>query len=413
MTSILVLYMSQALFLPGRMEGIAGFASLRGGLESLFGPLSTLALASQVYGLYTGFIYFTPVLGGWLADRFIGRRRAVMLGAALMSIGHVAMAFDVSFLPALALLIVGCGLLKGNISTQVGALYQAGDAVGRTRGFAIFSMGINAGAIAGPLLIGYLAVRYGWHVAFGIAGILMLIGLGTYIAGYQLLPDDRVSRNFGTPHPPLGPRDWKAIAGLLVVMAITVFQSIAYYQNSNIGLVWIDNFVDLRIGGFHVPVAWFNSIDAASSVVFVPPLFALWRWQALRGRDRGELARIGDGAWVTAAANALLAWACRGGGRVSVIYPIIYNVLLGIGFLYYWPTLLALVSRVAPARVQATLMGTAFLSLFMANVLIGWVGGFYERMPASEFWSLQSGIAAAGGLLAMLLRPRLLRALTR
>ena len=135
MTALLVLYMSQALFTPAHIGHVAGFAAFRAGLEAVFGKMSTVALASQIYGLYTGFVYFTPVFGGWIADRFIGRRNAVMLGAILMSAGHIAMAFDASFLLALVLLIVGCGLLKGNISTQVGELYAEDDAAGRTRGF--------------------------------------------------------------------------------------------------------------------------------------------------------------------------------------------------------------------------------------------------------------------------------------
>src|SRR5476649_2113592 len=113
MTAILVLYMSKALLLPGRIEHVAGFVTFRTILEGVFGPMSTLALTSQIYGLYTGFVYFTPVFGGFIADRFIGRRNAVVLGALLMSAGHIAMAFDVSFLFALLLLITGCGLLKG------------------------------------------------------------------------------------------------------------------------------------------------------------------------------------------------------------------------------------------------------------------------------------------------------------
>src|SRR6185312_11425031 len=160
MTALLVLYMTQALFMPGHVENIAGFATFRAGLESVFGPLSTLALASQIYGLYTGFVYFTPVFGGLIADRWLGRRKAVMLGAVLMSGGHIAMAFDQSFLLALFLLIVGCGLLKGNISTQVGQLYAEDDGPGRTRGYSIFSMGINVGATLGPLICGLLAQIY-------------------------------------------------------------------------------------------------------------------------------------------------------------------------------------------------------------------------------------------------------------
>ena len=127
MTALLVLYMVNQLLLPGHVEHVVGFAAFRGALEGVFGPLSTQALASQIFGLYAGFVYFTPVLGGWVADRWIGQRNAVVLGALSMSGGHVAMAFDQSFLLALLLLVLGSGLLKGNISAQVGGLYPPDD----------------------------------------------------------------------------------------------------------------------------------------------------------------------------------------------------------------------------------------------------------------------------------------------
>jgi POT family proton-dependent oligopeptide transporter len=285
MTALLALYMTKALLLPGRVEHIAGFAGFRTGLETLFGPMSNLALASQILGLYTAFIYFTPVLGGLIADRLTGRRAAVVLGAVLMSAGHIAMAFDASFLLALALLIVGCGLLKGNISTQVGQLYPEDDGEGRTRGFAIFSMGINAGAVAGPLLCGLMAQLYGWHVGFGLAGMLMLIGLVTYLIGLRHLPPEQPRAARRAESEKLGAREWRIITALGMIAFITVFQSIAYYQNTNINLVWIDDNVNLTLFGFHVPVAWFSSIDPFASILFVPPLFAFWRWQAGRGRD--------------------------------------------------------------------------------------------------------------------------------
>ena len=128
------------------------------------------------------------MLGGWIADRWIGQRNAVVLGALSMSGGHLAMAFDQSFLLALLLLVVGSGLLKGNISAQVGGSTRASDEARRTRGFAIFSTAINFGAVAGPLLCGFLGERYGWHVGFGAAAFFMLGGLATYLSGYRHLP---------------------------------------------------------------------------------------------------------------------------------------------------------------------------------------------------------------------------------
>ncbi len=404
MTALLVLYMSQALFTPAHIGQIAGFAAFRAMLESVFGRMSTLALASQVYGLYTGFVYFTPVFGGWIADRFIGRRNAVMLGAVLMSAGHVAMAFDASFLLALSLLITGCGLLKGNISTQVGELYDEDDAAGRTRGFAIFSMAINVGAVAGPLVCGLLAQIYGWHAGFGLAGVLMLLGLATYIAGFRHLPEP--TRKVRTRAAAAGQGELRIVVALFIVMAITVFQSIAFYQNSNIGLVWVDQYVDRGVLGFHIPQAWFVAINSFVSFVAVPPLFALWRWQARHGGEPDEMGKIAIGGWITVAANLVQVAGCFTGARVSVFFPVLYNVLLGVGFLYYWPTLLALVSGAAPPRIKATMMGCVFLTLFVSNMTIGRLGTLYEAMGPAEFWAMNAAIAAAGGALAMLLaRP--------
>jgi len=405
MTAILVLYMTQALLLPGHVEHIAGFEPYRRFL-GLLGATSPLQIASQTFGLYTALIYFTPVLGGLVADRWLGPRRAVMLGAVVMSVGHIAMAFDVSFLLAMLLLIVGCGLLKGNISTQVGELYAQSDDEGRTRAFNIFSMGINFGAVTGPLLVGLLAQLYGWHAGFGLAGILMLTALVTYIAGFRHFPAERPRARDREVHAPLTRRQWLTVMALVIAAMLTTFQSIAYYQNTNMNLVWIDKFVDLDVLGFHVPVAWFNSVDPLISIVGVPFLLGLWRWQGARGGAPGALAKIGIGGMIAAAANLLLVVGCVIGGSISLLYPLVYDILLGIAFLYYWPTVLALISQTAPIQVRATLMGASFLSLSLGDFFVGWLGGFYEQMSPAEFWAMHAGIAATGGILAfILIRP--------
>jgi POT family proton-dependent oligopeptide transporter len=411
MTSILVLYMTQTLFMPGHIDKIVGFQAFRAALTAVFGPMNTVALASEVYGLYTGFMYFTPVLGGLIADRWIGRRSAVMLGALLMSAGHLAMAFDASFLLAMGLLIVGCGLLKGNISAQVGALYPDHDTEGRTRGFAVFSIGINVGAVAGPLACGLLAQLYGWHIGFGLAGVLMLIGLVTYAVGYKHLPEAAKRAKARADHPPLDAKQWRIVIALIGVMALTVFQSVIYYQNGDIALVWIDQAVNLDLLGFRIPTAWFNSIDPLISIVSVPALFALWRWQAKRGSEPADIGKIAMGAAISAAANLLLVIASLMSKHASVLFPIGYDVLLGVGFLYYWPPLLALVSQTAPPRVNSTLMGTVFLSLFVSYMLIGWIGGFYERLGPALFWGLQVVIGGVGVVLTLALQRPLERTL--
>src|SRR5207245_11534123 len=185
----------------------------------------------QLFRLDPGFVYFTTLVGGMIADRWIGQRNAVVIGALSMSGGHIAMAFDQTFLIALLLLVIGSGFLKGNISAQVGALYPPQDEARRTRGFVIFSTGINIGAVAGPLLCGLLAQVYGWHYGFGVAAIFMLLGLATYLYGYRYLPASVARRKFeGTRLTAAGRR---IVYALIVVILITVFQSTAYYHLYN------------------------------------------------------------------------------------------------------------------------------------------------------------------------------------
>jgi proton-dependent oligopeptide transporter, POT family len=411
MTALLALYMVNELLLPGHVEQIAGFAGFRAAVESVVGPLSTQALAAQIFGLYSGFVYFTPLLGGMIADRWIGQRNGVVIGALCMSAGHIAMSFDRAFLGALLALVVGSGFLKGNISVQVGAVYPPEDETRRTRGFIIFSTAINIGSVAGPLVCGLIAQVYGWHAGFGVAAIFMLVGLATYLYGYRYLPARVERRTFETAR--VATTERRTVYALIAVMIVSIFQSIAYSQIFNVNPIWIQQHVALDVGGLRIPVPWYQSISSISSILAVPLLFWIWRQQALRGGEPNELAKIGTGAWIAAASNLILVAAsvAAGGAPVHPIWPIVYSAGLGISFMYYWPTLLALVSRAAPARMNATLMGLTFMSLFVANNLVGWIGGFYEKMSPAQFWAMHAAIATGGGLLIALIGRRLGRIL--
>ncbi len=411
MTALVVLYMVNQLLLPGHVENIAGFAAFRAVLEGAFGPMSTQALASLIFGFYGGFVYFTPVLGGMIADRWMGQRNAVVLGAVLMSLGHLAMAFDQSFLLALLLLIVGCGFLKGNLSAQVGALYAASDEFRRVRGYAIFSMGINVGATLGPILCGYLAQQYGWHVGFGAAALFIFCGLITYLAGYRHLPA-RVERK-QTEARKLTREEWRRIALICAVLLIEVFPSTSYFQSFNTAAIWTQEHVDLNLWGFIIPVPWFNSVDPIFSIAGVPVVFAIWAWQAKRGGEPHDLAKIGMGAWLVTGANLILVAGILmfGEDGLSPAWPFLYFALMGFAFLFHWPVTLALVSRAAPAPVNSTMMGVAFLVLFVAGFSIGWLGGFYESLGPVAFWTLHAAIGATGGLLVLLFGNAISRAL--
>src|SRR5476649_569128 len=192
MQTLLVLYMVRQLLHPGHIENIAGFATFRAAVERMYGgPLSTVALASAIFGLYTGLVYLTPIAGGIIADRWLGRTRTITIGALLMAAGHFLMAFDFTFLVALSCLLIGVGCFKGNLASQVGALYPTGDNR-RADAFQIYYLFINGGVIAAPLIAGTLGEKVGWHYGFGAAGVGMLIGLTIYLSGRKYLPKDEV-----------------------------------------------------------------------------------------------------------------------------------------------------------------------------------------------------------------------------
>src|SRR4051812_15005416 len=194
MRALLVLYMTS--YLIKHVDGggyVFGFGALKHILEAAFGPLGVQPLASQIYGLYTGFVYFTPFFGGILADRVFGQRKTVVVGGILMAIGHFLMAFEQFFLLALLFLILGNGCFKPNISTQVGNLYAEGDPR-RDGAFTIFYMGINLGAFFSPLVCGTLGQVYGWHYGFTAAGVGMVIGLLVYLWGQKYLAEDNLTK---------------------------------------------------------------------------------------------------------------------------------------------------------------------------------------------------------------------------
>jgi proton-dependent oligopeptide transporter, POT family len=407
MTALLILYMVNQLLLPGHVENVGGFEVFRATIEALTGPLSTLSLASLIYGLYAGFVYFTPVFGGLIADRWIGQRNAVVIGALLMSAGHLAMAFERTFLVALLLLIFGSGFLKGNISAQVGALYPVEDQGQRTRGFVIFSTAINTGAIFGPLVCGYLAQVYGWYYGFGIAAIFMLFGLATYLYGYRYLPAKVEDLGLGTPS--LSKEEKRRVFALLSVIAITMFQSASYLQHFNVFKIWIQEEVDLSLGTFNIPVPWFQSIDSFATILAVPILFVLWKWQASRDNEPKELQKIGIGAWITGGSYLVLLIGIflAGDGLVNPFWPTLSALGMGISFIYQAPTLLSLISRAAPASINATMMGVIFISLFISNLVVGWLGGFYESLSSSQFWLMHAAISAVGGILILIFGSKL------
>jgi POT family proton-dependent oligopeptide transporter len=413
MTALLALYMVKQLLLPGHAEHVWGLAPLRR-LFEFRGPMTDQAFASLIYGWYGGLVYFTPILGGWVADRFLGTKRTVTLGALLMSAGHLAMGLDATFLLALLLLIVGSGFLKGNISAQVGTLYGKEQESLRERGFTIFSTGINIGAVFGPVGAGAVAAVYGWHAGFALAAALMLVGLAVYLIGSRHLPDTRQPRAAKTALPKLTREEKVRTWCLVVLTALIVPLHLSYTMIWNIGVVWVDQHVDLRTPFGAVPASWFNSVDSFASVIIAPFLVGLWAWQAKRKSEPVSLMKIFIGALITGGSAFLLAIGCLVAGprgNVSVFWPLIGWFGMGVAFMWYWPITLALISRAAPAKVNSTMMGGAFLSLFLGSTLMGWVGSFYDEMSDGGFWMLDGSIAFGGAAVILALKPWLTRVL--
>ena len=235
--ALVVLYMTKYLLDPSRVDTVLGLGAVRAALEFLFGRLDPQPLASQLFGFYTGLAYFTPILGGLVADRLLGQHRTVIIGGVFMAIGHFMMAFEALFLLALLMLIVGIGAFKPNISTQVGALYAPGDDR-RDRAYSIFYLGINIGAFLAPLVCGTLAVQYGWHYGFAAAGVGMLVSLAIYLYGRRTLPADARSRDspLARENKPLDAGERRAVFALVGTCALVTLFWAAYDQQDGLRL---------------------------------------------------------------------------------------------------------------------------------------------------------------------------------
>jgi proton-dependent oligopeptide transporter, POT family len=230
----------------------------------------------------------------------------------------------------------------------------------------------------------------------------MLVALATYLSGYRYLPA-RVKRKARITTA-MTSNDRKVVAALFAAMAITILPQIAYYQLANVLPVWLEQHGNMNAGGFAIPIPWYQSIDPLFSIITLPLLFALWRWQGrLTGRDPWELRKIGTGSLICGGANLILVGAIAlSPGKVLWLWPFLYCAVQGVGFMYFWPPLLSLVSRAAPARINSTMMGMAFIVLFVANNLIGWIGTFYERMTPIAFWTLHFAVGATGWVLVLI-----------
>src|SRR5438876_1513530 len=407
MQALLALYMVNRLLHPGHIEHIAGFGPFRHLIEIFRGPLSIQPLASTIFGLYTGLVYLTPIVGGLIADRVLGRTRTITIGALLMSAGHFLMAFDVTFLLALTCLLTGVGCFKGNLASQVGALYATGDNR-RADAFQIYYIFINAGVIISPLIAGTLGEVYGWHWGFGAAGVGMLIGLTIYLSGRKWLPPDSpiVEKSESAPKPRLTHREKLAIIALLILLPVLTIAILGNQQIFNAYLLWAERSADLIFFGKKMPTTWLVTLDSIISVSFLAGSVVFWRLWAKKFREPPEITKIGIGSLVAVTGFISLAIgaaiAVRAGGRVAMGWLVTFHVLNSIGFANIFPVSLALYARVAPAALSATIIGIYYLAFFAANNLVGTIGGLLEKMSATHYWLLHSALCGTAGIIFLL-----------
>jgi POT family proton-dependent oligopeptide transporter len=401
MQTLLVLYMAHMLLHPGHVERVAGFKPFGAMVEGLYGgPLSIQALASAIFGLYSGCVYLTPILGGLLADRLLGRTRTIVIGAVSMAAGHFLMAFDVTFLAALACLVVGAGCFKGNLASQVGALYAPGD-LRRADAFQIYYLGINAGVIAAPLACGTLGEVWGWHYGFGAAGVGMLIAIAIYLRGLRYLPPDDARESAKAPREPLKPGEGGTIVLLIALLPVLAISIVGNNQIFNAYLLWAERTVDLSFFGRQMPTSWLITLDSIVSVAFLAGTVAFWRLWARRIREPGELVKLALGCAIAALAVVVLAAASAlaGHGKVGIGWVIAFHVINSIGFANVMPVSLALYARAAPKAIASTMLGVFYFQFFAGNMLVGWLGGLLEKMPGSQFWLLHGALVGTAAVI--------------
>ena len=405
MQAILTLYLVSELFLPGHIERVAGIGPFRSAVEAVTGALSLQAFATQTFGIYIAMVYATPLLGGWIGDRFLSRRLTVTLGALSMTIGHFCLAFDWSFLIGMLLLACGAGLLRGNLQPQVKALYPAGD---RRQGeaFQWYYMAVNLGAFLAPLISGGLAALYGWHVGFGFAGVGMLIGLIIYLVGQRDLADEpRVVR---AARVPLTADERCRVGWLLAIWPLIVCFWVAQSQVWNTYNLWVRDQVDMNVAGFQVPVPWLQSLDGLSPFVCVPLMLIFWRGQAARGSEPALLVKMGIGGILFGLSLLVLVFASHGPGapRAPLGLPIAFHLVSNIGWIYFTPVVVALMQTRSPASTRGVMAGVNNLAVTAGSLISGRLGGLYEQVSGANFWLIHAAIVGGAGLVLLLLaRP--------
>lgn len=367
--------------------------------------------ASMVYGTYSAVVFFTPIVGAYISDRWLGKRRAIVIGSITMAIGHFMMAFEPMFYVAMSTIAIGNGLFLPNLPSQIGQLYGKDDPR-RQSAYSLYYLGVNLGAFFSPLVCGTLGEIYGWHYGFGAAGVGMCIGLAIYLAGSRYLP-----RDMRDEAPETSPREASREAvpyGLLLAtaLAVIVFRS-AYEQSGNSLALWIDSGVDRAAGSQAIPATWFQSLNPLFVFMLTPIVVAFWnRSKAQREYRQGALRKMALGAFGVAFSYALLCGVITMAGAALVSWAVViaFFLLFTLAEIYILPVGLSLFATLSPSRFTATSIAAWFLAAFAGNLLAGYVGTWWSVLGPAPFFGAMALVAGTSGLVlaglaAMQARP--------
>lgn len=400
--SLLVIILADQIFASDPSHAL-GAPVLRAVFERWFGPLSATGLASQVYGYAGATLYLAVPLGGLIGDLVGNRRAVIFLAAALMFAGLVLMLGIPGFLPGLALFMAATGTLKGNLSAQVGALFS--DDAERQRGYTAYLGFLNAGVICGPLVCGTLAALVGWSYAIGAAALAILVGvIGYTLAAVRTPPHAAVARRPDDLAAAV-PRSagLRSTALLLVAILSVYFCYAAYEQLTDIFLLWARARIDLRVNGWAMPVAWFVSLDGLFTLLLIVGSQILLAKLARLGIAPGAHHNILLGGLCCAGGYLVLALASMSASDtpVSIVWALVYLLLVDLAVVLVWPSGLSLIAAAAPPRFVGFWMGVFYLHGFFASLWVGISGSYYGRIPDARFWLLHVGMAGVSIALAL------------
>ncbi len=380
----------------------------------------TEADALKLYGIYTGLVYITPLIGGWLADSFLGQRRAIVIGAIMMALGQFTLALPHALFPelvnqvfyaGLTLLIAGNGMFKPNISTMVGDLYEAGDHR-RDGAFTIFYMGINLGALLAGFVAGAVAVEWGWQAGFVAAGIGMLISLliqallaQRYLGDIGRVPAAQraAAQRSAAQKAPLTKQEVDRIKVILVMGLFTIIFWAGFEQAGGLMNLYTQNYTDRMLGGFEVPTAWFQSLNPFFIITLAPLVAALW--VKLGKREPNSPVKFAIGLLFLAVGFLFMIGAVlQQGGDESVKTSMFWLVgaflFHTLGELCLSPIGLSMVTKLAPLRLASLMMGAWFGFVALANYAAGMIGSFVGESGAM---SIFGGIAITAVICAAIL----------